>query len=100
MLIEKNSSHTIIVYSKCCFVKSNSQKNTKFIEKYLKGRYLHPSENRAINMLEALILQGFPVTYKFPSQLGIGKISSMIGEAFPPPMAKAQGEAIIKLLHR
>lgn len=51
-------------------------------------------------MLEALILQGFPVTYKFPSQLGIGKISSMIGEAFPPPMAKAQGEAIIKLLHR
>lgn len=51
-------------------------------------------------MLEALILQGFPVTYKFPPQLGIGKISSMIGEAFPPPMAKAQGEEIIKLLHR
>ena len=65
-----------------------------------KGRYLHPSENRAINMLEALILQGFPITYKFPPQLGIGKISSMIGEAFPPPMAKAQGEEIIKLLHR
>lgn len=65
-----------------------------------KGRYLHPSENRAINMLEALILQGFPVTYKFPPQLGIGKIASMIGEAFPPPMAKAQGEEIIKLLHR
>lgn len=65
-----------------------------------KGRYLHPSENRAINMLEALILQGFPVTYKFPPELGIGKISSMIGEAFPPPMAKAQGEEIIKLLHR
>ena len=65
-----------------------------------KGRYLHPSENRAINMLEALILQGFPVTYKFPPKLGIGKIASMIGEAFPPPMAKAQGEEIIKLLYR
>ena len=65
-----------------------------------KGRYLHPSENRAINMLEALILQGFPVTYKFPPKIGIGKIASMIGEAFPPPMAKAQGEAIIKILHR
>ena len=63
-----------------------------------KGRFLHPSENRAINMLEALILQGFPKTYKFPENLGIGKIASMIGEAFPPPMAKAQGEAILKLL--
>ena len=49
-------------------------------------------------MLEALILQGFPKTYKFPENLGIGKIASMIGEAFPPPMAKAQGEVILKLL--
>lgn len=65
-----------------------------------KGRFLHPSENRAINMLEALLLQGFPTTYKFPQGLGFGKIASMIGEAFPPPMAKAQGEAIIKLLPR
>ena len=63
-----------------------------------KGRFIHPSEDRAINMLEALILQGFPKTYKFPEDLGIGKIASMIGEAFPPPMAKAQGEAILKLL--
>ena len=63
-----------------------------------KGRFIHPSENRGINMLEALILQGFPKTYRFPRALGIGKVASMIGEAFPPPMAKAQGEAILKLL--
>lgn len=63
-----------------------------------KGRFIHPSENRAINMLEALMLQGFPKIYKFPENLGIGKIASMIGEAFPPPMAKAQGNAILKLL--
>ena len=63
-----------------------------------KGRFIHPSENRAINMFEALILQGFPKTYKFSSGLGIGKIASMIGEAFPPPMAKAQGEVIGQLL--
>ena len=63
-----------------------------------KGRFIHPSEDRALNMLEALILQGFPMTYKFPPKLGIGKIASMIGEAFPPPMARAQGEAILKLL--
>jgi len=63
-----------------------------------KGRFIHPSEDRALNMLEALILQGFPLTYKFPPNLGIGKIASMIGEAFPPPMAKAQGEIILTLL--
>lgn len=63
-----------------------------------KGRFIHPSENRAINMLEALILQGFPKTYRFSPELGIGKIASMIGEAFPPPMAKAQGEVILRLL--
>ena len=63
-----------------------------------KGRFIHPSEDRALNMLEALILQGFPMTYKFPPKLGIGKIASMIGEAFPPPMAKAQGEIILTLL--
>ena len=57
-----------------------------------KGRFIHPSENRGINMLEALVLQGFPKTYKFPPTLGLGKVASMIGEAFPPPMAKAQGE--------
>ena len=63
-----------------------------------KGRFIHPSEDRALNMLEALILQGFPLTYKVPPNLGIGKIASMIGEAFPPPMAKAQGEIILTLL--
>ena len=100
MLIEKTHHVPLLYAQNAVLSRATAQKNTKFIEKYLKGRYLHPSENRAINMLEALILQGFPVTYKFPSQLGIGKISSMIGEAFPPPMAKAQGEEIIKLLHR
>ena len=63
-----------------------------------KGRFIHPSDNRGINMLEALILQGFPMTYRFPRALGIGKVASMIGESFPPPMAQAQGEAILKLL--
>ncbi len=65
-----------------------------------KGRFIHPSENRGINMLEALVLQGFPKTYKFPPALGLGKIASMIGEAFPPPMAKAQGNVIMSLLSK
>ena len=62
-----------------------------------KGRFLHPTENRGITLLEAMLLQGFPATYKFLGT-GIGKIASMIGELLPPQLAKAQGEHIRGLL--
>ena len=55
-----------------------------------KGRFIHPEKNRGITIYEAMLLQGFPKTYSFDVKSGIGKIASMIGEAFPPPMAKAQ----------
>lgn len=63
-----------------------------------KGRFVHPEENRGLTLYEALLLQGFPKNYKFPKDIGIGKISSMIGEAVPPPLAKAQAEHILKKL--
>lgn len=49
-----------------------------------KGRFLHPTENRAITMREAALLQSFPRTYKFPAELGKVCIASMIGNALPP----------------
>lgn len=64
-----------------------------------KGRFVHPSQNRGLTLHEAKLLQGFPSSYQFPIFLGIGKISSMIGEAFPPPMAKAQAEHILNKLN-
>lgn len=63
-----------------------------------KGRFVHPSENRGLTLYESKLLQGFPKSYKFPVSLGIGKISSMIGEAFPPPMAYAQARHIMEKL--
>lgn len=63
-----------------------------------KGRFVHPIQNRGITLYEAMLLQGFPPNYKFDPSLGIGKIASMIGEAFPPPMAKAQAIHIINKL--
>lgn len=63
-----------------------------------KGRFVHPSENRGLTLYEAKLLQGFPRSYKFPVSLGIGKIASMIGEAFPPPMARAQAKHILQKL--
>lgn len=63
-----------------------------------KGRYIHPSQNRGITIYEAMLLQGFPRSYKLPPKFGIGKLSSMIGEALPPPLGKAQGIHILKIL--
>lgn len=49
-----------------------------------KGRFLHPEENRAITMREALLLQGFPKNYKFPVVKSKSAIALLIGNALPP----------------
>tara|TARA_R110002049_G_scaffold272183_2_gene449653 strand:- start:171 stop:1214 length:1044 start_codon:yes stop_codon:yes gene_type:complete len=63
-----------------------------------KGRFLHPEEHRGLSLYEAMLLQGFPPTYRLPVSGGIQKTSSLIGEAFPPPFAKAQALHILTLL--
>ena len=50
-----------------------------------KGRFLHPTENRAITMREAALLQGFPRSYKFPNAGSKTAVAEMIGNALPPP---------------
>jgi DNA (cytosine-5)-methyltransferase 1 len=59
-----------------------------------KGRFLHPSKNRAISLREASLLQSFPPNYKFipdgrPSKSGI---ALLIGNALPPELARRQAE--------
>jgi len=65
-----------------------------------KGRFLHPEEDRGLTIYESMLLQGFPKRYKLPSKLGIGKLASLIGEAFPPPMAAAQAKHIYDSLDK
>jgi len=65
-----------------------------------KGRFIHPSENRGLTIYEIMLLQGFPAGYKLPPELGIGKLASLLGEAFPPPMVKAHAEKIFRHLAR
>jgi DNA (cytosine-5)-methyltransferase 1 len=71
---------------------------TRFAHNPSKGRYLHPEENRGLSLYEAMLLQGFPPSYKLPTDNGMLKTSSLIGEAFPPPFAKAQAEHISTML--
>lgn len=58
-----------------------------------KGRFLHPDQNRPITHQEAARIQGFPDDY-----LWAGKRSSIarqIGNAVPPPLARAVAERLL-----
>ncbi|MBO4205108.1 DNA cytosine methyltransferase [Micromonospora echinofusca] len=66
---------------------------------YGAGRFGHPEQDRAISLREAAILQSFPDDYEFvapekPVQfLPLGRL---IGNAVPPKLAQAVGEAIVE----
>lgn len=63
-----------------------------------KGRFLHPTQNRAITLREAALLQGFPRSYRFSLEQGIYPAAQMIGNAFPPLFAQRHAEEIYKTL--
>lgn len=55
-----------------------------------KGRYLHPTADRAITAWEGARLQGFPDGYKFVGPMT--EIVKQIGNAVPIPLGKAIGK--------
>ncbi len=59
-----------------------------------KGRFLHPSKDRAITMREAAVLQSFPRRYKFPVKFGKQAIAAMIGNALPPEFIRRHARQI------
>lgn len=62
------------------------------------GRFGHPEQDRAITLREAALLQGFPMNYAFvaPEQpVHFSTVGRMIGNAVPPPIAKAAGQHIL-----
>jgi len=63
-----------------------------------KGRYIHPSENRAITLREAALLQTFPDNYKFSLKKGKDSVALMIGNALPPEFIRRHANMIKKHL--
>ncbi len=59
-----------------------------------KGRYLHPSLDRAITPMEGALLQGFPPHYKFIGP--VTEIVKQIGNAVPVPLGRAIGAHLIQ----
>jgi DNA (cytosine-5)-methyltransferase 1 len=61
-----------------------------------KGRYLHPSEHRALTHLEAALLQGFPLDYRWcGSKI---EIARQIGNAVPVQLAEAVARSLYTAL--
>jgi DNA (cytosine-5)-methyltransferase 1 len=63
-----------------------------------KGRFLHPTQNRAITLYEAALLQSFPKKYKFFTKLGRYPNAEMIGNALPPRFAGKVARYIYQVL--
>ncbi len=53
-----------------------------------KGRFLHPTKDRAITLREAAALQSFRLDYKFKQRRGKTGVALMIGDALPPEFIK------------
>lgn len=61
-----------------------------------KGRYIHPTANRAITHYEAALLQGFPPSHRFVgSKTDIGR---QIGNAVPIQLGSAIARALLERL--
>lgn len=61
-----------------------------------KGRYLHPTANRAITHKEAALLQGFPDHYVWIGSKA--QIARQIGNAVPVQLGRAIGGQIVRAL--
>ncbi|QSB16878.1 DNA cytosine methyltransferase [Natronosporangium hydrolyticum] len=62
------------------------------------GRFGHPEQDRAITLREAAILQSFPPDYEFVpdgAAVQFAPLGRLIGNAVPPKLAEAVGEAIV-----
>jgi DNA (cytosine-5)-methyltransferase 1 len=63
------------------------------------GRFGHPEQDRSITLREAAILQSFPADYEFvpPAEpVQMAPLGRLIGNAVPPRLAAAVGEAMIE----
>lgn len=62
--------------------------------KPMKGRHLHPTENRAITLREGARLQTLPDDYSIEGRQHQWRVAQQIGNAVPPKLAYHLGKAI------
>lgn len=80
--------HTGIYYRLCW------DEPAKVIGNFRKNMLVHPSEDRGLSIREAARLQSFSDTYQFKGPLNDRQ--QQVGDAVPPRLAQAVGEALIR----
>lgn len=83
------------VYGRLAWDKPSSVLTTRCTS-YSNGRFGHPTQNRAISLREAALLQTFPMDYKFSGNFN--SKAKQIGNAVPPLMAEAMGKYVMSLI--
>jgi DNA (cytosine-5)-methyltransferase 1 len=63
-----------------------------------KGRYLHPSEHRAITVREAARLMSFDDKFILPSDQSMTSIARQVGNAVPPLLARRIAQTLADAL--
>lgn len=72
---------------------------TTLVTNFGAGRFGHPEQDRALTLREAAILQGFSPDYTFVKageRAELAVVSRLIGNAVPPPIAKAVGQTLVQ----
>lgn len=94
---KKESGQTFSsVYGRMCWDEPSPTITTQFYS-FGTGRYGHPEQDRAISLREGALLQTFPRTYKFFSDvenMSISTISRHIGNAVPVDLGRVIGISI------
>ena len=63
------------------------------------GRFGHPEQNRALSLREGALLQTFPKSYKFKTNV-FAPTARIIGNAVPPEFARRLGASIVAQVRR
>ena len=63
-----------------------------------KGRYLHPSADRAITVREAARCMSIPDDFIFPAEQSMTSVARQIGNAVPPLLARRVAEVLAAVL--
>lgn len=69
---------------------------TAGFDSFTRGRYGHPEQHRSLTLREGARLQGFPDEFRFAGTRH--DVRLQIGNAVPPPVARAAGEAVRRVL--
>ncbi|MCC7128816.1 MAG: DNA (cytosine-5-)-methyltransferase [Anaerolineae bacterium UTCFX2] len=88
------------VYGRMAWDEPSPTITTQFYN-YGTGRFGHPTQNRALTMREAAILQTFPedfVFYESKKDILLKRLSAYIGNAVPVKLAVVIGESILNHL--